>query len=141
MNASTVVLPYNETAIYDARVSIGNVVTKFDYSLSLLTVVPALATKIGNVAERTLSIVSPSVGIVVGAEVPVVTSSIDVQLPAPPDTLLAAPLPLVGAGIGSSVTVPLTSIAVAAGVPFAGSFVVRVPAADIAVAAPVPTLA
>ncbi len=141
MNASTVVLPYNETAVYDARVSIGNVVTKFDYSLSLLTVLPALATKIGNVAERTLSIVSPSVGIVVGAEVPVVTSSIDVQLPAPPDTLLAAPLPLVGAGIGSSVTVPLTSIAVAAGVPFAGSFVVRVPAADIAVSAPVPTLA
>jgi hypothetical protein len=42
MNASTVVLPYNETAVYDARVSIGNVVTKFDYSLSLLTVVPAM---------------------------------------------------------------------------------------------------
>jgi hypothetical protein len=37
-----VVLPYNETAVYDARVSVGNVVTKFDYSLSLLTVVPAM---------------------------------------------------------------------------------------------------
>jgi hypothetical protein len=46
MNATNVVLPYNETAIYEGRLRLGNVVTKFDYSLSLLTVVPPIPIKI-----------------------------------------------------------------------------------------------
>ena len=45
MNATTVVLPYNETAVYDARIRLSNVVTKFNYSLSLLTVISALTVK------------------------------------------------------------------------------------------------
>jgi hypothetical protein len=45
MNATNVVLPYNETAIYESRIRLGNVVTKFEYALELLTVVPALSIK------------------------------------------------------------------------------------------------
>ena len=45
MNASNVVLPYNETAVYESRIRLGNVVTKFDYALELLTEVPALTLK------------------------------------------------------------------------------------------------
>jgi hypothetical protein len=45
MNATNVVLPYNETAVYNSRLRLGNVVTKFDYALELLTVVPPLTVK------------------------------------------------------------------------------------------------
>jgi hypothetical protein len=163
MNASTVVLPYNETAVYDARVSLGNVVTKFDYSLSLLTVVPAIKIDIGYTAERYQFLNVPLSSVAVAADAPVITSSVNVRVPnaldtllaAPvpiitqsvnvvvptvPDVLLAAPVPLVGGGIGSSVSPPSAVITIAADVPSAGSFIVRVPAADIAVAAPLPTL-
>ena len=163
MNASTVVLPYNETAVYDARVSLGNVVTKFDYSLSLLTVVPAIKIDIGYTAERYQFLNVPLSSMAVAADAPVITSSVNVRVPnaldtllaAPvpiitqsvnvvvptvPDVLLAAPVPLVGGGIGSSVSPPSAVITIAADVPSAGSFIVRVPAADIAVAAPLPTL-
>jgi hypothetical protein len=47
-----VVLPYNETAIYEGRLRLGNVVTKFEYSLSLLTVVPSTPSKIKMVVQR-----------------------------------------------------------------------------------------
>jgi hypothetical protein len=47
MNATNVVLPYNETAIYESRIRLGNVVTKFEYALELLTEVPALVITTG----------------------------------------------------------------------------------------------
>ena len=40
MSATATVLPYNETAIYDSRIRLTSAVTKFDYSLNLLTTVP-----------------------------------------------------------------------------------------------------
>ena len=46
MNATTTVLPYNETAVYDSRIRTTTTVTKFDYSLTLLTEVPAAPIKI-----------------------------------------------------------------------------------------------
>jgi hypothetical protein len=138
MNATNVVLPYNETAIYEGRVRLGTVVTKFEYALELLTEVPALTVSISPVVERTLSIEAPSVNISIAADAPVLASSIDVRVPATPDVVVGAPVPLVGTGIGNSVAAASVSIAIAADVPFAGSYIVRVPAADIGVAAPVP---
>jgi hypothetical protein len=137
MNATTVVLPYNETAIYAPRLRVGIVVSKFDYALEVLSEVPALAISLSPTVERTLSIEAPSVDIVIAADVPVVTSSVDVRVGAI-DTLIEAPVPLVGTEIGSAVAAPSVSIAVAADVPFVGSFIVRVPVTDIGVAAPLP---
>ena len=137
MNATTVVLPYNETAIYAPRLRVGIVVSKFDYALEVLSEVPALAINLSPTVERTLSIEPPSVDIVIAADVPVVTSSVDVRVGAI-DTLIEAPVPLVGTEIGSAVAAPSVSIAVAADVPFVGSFIVRVPVTDIGVAAPLP---
>jgi hypothetical protein len=45
MNATNVVLPYNETAVYESRLRLGNVVTKFDYALELLSIVPPIVIK------------------------------------------------------------------------------------------------
>ena len=45
MTPTTVVLPYNETAIYNGILRTRLDVTKFDYSLTLLTVLPALVIK------------------------------------------------------------------------------------------------
>jgi hypothetical protein len=58
MNATTVVLPYNETAIYDGRLRIGSVVRKFDYALELLTEVEPLAITLGVTAARVKLLVS-----------------------------------------------------------------------------------
>ena len=137
MTPTTVVLPYNETAVYEGRLRLGITVTKFDYSLTLLTELPALTLSIGPVVERTLSIEAPSVSIAIAADVPVVTSSIDVRVDAI-DTLIEAPVPLVGSEIGNAVAAPSVSISIAADVPFVGSYILRVPVADIAVAAPLP---
>ena len=52
MAAASIVLPYNETAIYDARIRLGNVVTKFDYALELLTEVEPLVVTLGVTAAR-----------------------------------------------------------------------------------------
>ncbi len=52
MAAASVVLPYNETAIYDARIRLGTVVSKFDYALELLTVVDPLRLRLGVTAAR-----------------------------------------------------------------------------------------
>jgi hypothetical protein len=52
MNASSVVLPYNETAIYSARLALGVTVTKFEYSLGLLTEVDPFVLTLGVTAYR-----------------------------------------------------------------------------------------
>jgi hypothetical protein len=51
-NVTSIVLPYNETAIYDARITLGTVVSKFDYALELLTEVDPLVVTLGVTAAR-----------------------------------------------------------------------------------------
>jgi hypothetical protein len=51
-NLTSIVLPYNETAIYDAQIRLGNVVSKFDYALELLTEVDPLVVTLGVTAAR-----------------------------------------------------------------------------------------
>jgi hypothetical protein len=55
MNATTIVLPYNETAVYESRLRLGNVVTKFDYALELLTEVPVFVVKTGVTISKAIS--------------------------------------------------------------------------------------
>jgi hypothetical protein len=52
MAAASVVLPYNETAIYDAQIRLGTVVSKFDYALELLTELEPLVVTVGITAAR-----------------------------------------------------------------------------------------
>ncbi len=116
MNANTVVLPYNEIARYDGRVRLRNIVTKFDYALTLLTTVPSLRVRTTSAVERYQLLAVPASSITIAAYAPVAVGSTDLRLPTPPDIAVAAPVPRTGATI------------------------VRVPAATITVQAPVPTL-
>jgi hypothetical protein len=52
MTPTTTVLPYNETAVYDGVLRTRLDVTKFDYSLTLLTVVPTFTLQIDTQAFR-----------------------------------------------------------------------------------------
>ncbi|MFZ9959272.1 MAG: hypothetical protein ACO3GP_02675 [Candidatus Limnocylindrus sp.] len=117
MNATNVVLPYNETAVYDARLRLGNVVTKFDYSLSLLTVVPALKIDIGYTGGRYQLANVPAATMSIAAFAPVVASSTAIRIPAASAMSLAAPVPTVGYPVGNYVAVPTSTITIAADVP------------------------
>jgi hypothetical protein len=114
MNATNVVLPYNETAIYESRLRLGNVVTKFNYALELLTTVPALKIDIGYTAERYQLVRPPAAAVTVAAFTPVVASSATVRIPSASDTTIAAAAPTVGSAIGSFVAVPASTITLAA---------------------------
>ncbi len=117
LTATTVVLPYNETAIYDARLRVGSVVTKFEYALEVLTEVPAFKIDIGYTGERYQLVNVPATNIALATAAPVVTSSNAVRIPAAVDIAVAAPVPTVGSGIGSFVSVPAAAITVAAVAP------------------------
>jgi hypothetical protein len=93
MNATNVVLPYNETAIYESRLRLGNVVTKFDYALELLTEVPAFTLNIGYTAGRYQLARPPAAGVTIDAFAPAATSSTTVRIPAAVDIAVAADVP------------------------------------------------
>ena len=118
--ATTVFLPYNETAIYSARIRLLNIVRKFSYSLELLTEIPDL------VIVPVLSIISAPAFIIV----PLV--SITVTLPSiivSGGASIAVPIsfieitiftPLVSAG--ASVLTPSASIEITVNaMPYVGS--------------------
>ncbi len=117
MNATTIVLPYNETASYDARLRVGMVVSKFDYALEVLTEVPAFTVTVGAGVDRYTLVYVPATDIALAAAAPVVTSSTAVRIPAAVDIAIAAPVPTVGSGIGSFVSVPAAAITIAAVAP------------------------
>jgi len=88
------VLPYNETAVYESRLRLGNVVTKFDYALELLTEVPAFTLNIGYTADRYQFLEVPAAAdTTIAAVAPVVASSTAVRIPAAVDVAVAAELP------------------------------------------------
>jgi hypothetical protein len=117
MNATTIVLPYNETARYDARLRVGMVVSKFDYALEVLTTVPSFTVTVGAGVDRYQLVNVPASDIALAAAAPVVTSSNALRIPAAVDIAIAAPVPTVGSGIGSFVSVPAAAITVAAVAP------------------------
>jgi hypothetical protein len=117
MNATTIVLPYNETARYDARLRLGMVVSKFEYALEVLTEVPAFTVTVGAGVDRYQLVSVPVTNIALAAAAPVVTSSNALRIPAAVDIAVAAPVPTVGSGIGSFVSVPAAAITIAAVAP------------------------
>jgi len=141
MNASNVVLPYNETAIYEGRLRLGNVVTKFNYALDLLTVIPALNLQVPAEVTRIRKIAVPSAASVTLATlVPKVSISVAIKPPAS-SINIAAPTPSVVSG--ASVAVPASDTAITALVPESvgrPKIEVIVPSSALTVAAPIPSV-
>jgi hypothetical protein len=159
MNANSVVPPYNETAVYDARVTVGTVVTKFNYALELLTELPALRTRLGVTARSVGALVSvPAVSATVQPRVPRIGVSALVRVPVS-STVVAAHIPAVSGGAsvqlnpvayniealapafvgeaGAVVATPSVDVAISAFAPSVRSGVnAAVPLTDFAVAAP-----
>jgi hypothetical protein len=102
MNASNTVLPYNETAVYEGRLRLGNVVTKFDYSLSLLTVVPAFKIDIGYTATPIIKILAPTNNAIVTALIPRVAGGASVISPNT-SVAVAAALPAISSGYSAAI--------------------------------------
>lgn len=132
----TLILPYNETAIYEGRLRLGNVVTKFEYALEVLTTVPALVLQTSVDVRRIRKVEVPAAGtITLAAQTPAVSTTIVIAPPATTFTL--APLAPAVAG-GASVSVPLTTFTLSALVPEnvgPESMDVLVPTATITLAA------
>ena len=162
MTATATVLPYNETAIYDSRIRLTTALTKFDYALELLTVVPASVIRTRTLASRILKVeVSAAAALSVTAEAPVISTGAAVTIPAtgvavngePPtvgigaavvvpnaDLVVAAWAPTIDSGLSTTVLVPSLDIAIAAEAPAISTGTsVSVPTADIAIAALAPT--
>jgi hypothetical protein len=70
MNPASTVLPYNETAVYEGRLRLGNIVTKFDYALELLSEPEPLKTTIGLQLKSLRLIEAPSSDLALSAEIP-----------------------------------------------------------------------
>jgi hypothetical protein len=118
MNATTVVLPYNETAVYDSRIRLVTTVTKFDYSLTLLTVVPPTVIKTpANVVKVTPIYMPAPAGTAIAAALPRIESTAPVRVITTPAVTIAAKVPDVGSGIGLVVAPPASATAIAAPVP------------------------
>ena len=82
MTPTTVVLPYNETAIYEGRLRLLSEVTKFEYALTLLTTVPAIATKVKVGAASIFKVEVPAASITMAAVVPAINTGAAVTCPA-----------------------------------------------------------
>jgi hypothetical protein len=151
------ILPYNETAVYEGRVRLGNVVTKFEYALELLTVVPALNLKASVEVRRILKVETPAANFGLAALTPAVSSGAALRPPVA-GTTIAAPLPAIASGaailvsasdlvvtgvppestgrIKTQVLVPSVSLTAYPQAPsVSGGSSIEVPVKDIAVAA------
>ena len=118
MNPNSVVLPYNETAIYDSLVRLTPVVTKFDYSLTLLTTVPATVIKTPANAYRMTPIYMPApAGTAIAAPLPRIESTAPIRILTASAVTIAGKVPEVGSGIGLVVAPPATATTIAAPVP------------------------
>jgi hypothetical protein len=82
IQAATIILPYNETAIYEGRLRLGNDVTKFEYALELLTEVPVLSvtTELGIAVVKIIEVTTVSVAF--DAVTPQISISVRVNAPA-----------------------------------------------------------
>jgi len=117
MNPTTVVLPYNETAVYNGILRTRLEVTKFDYSLTLLTEVDCPLTLINDFEKVTPIYMPAPADIALAAFAPRIATSITVRIPAAPNFTIATAIPQVGSGIGLIVAPPATTITIAAEIP------------------------
>jgi len=89
MTPTTVVLPYNETAIYEGRLRLISEVTKFEYALTLLTVLPALVTKVKVAVASIYRVEVPAASITLTTQTPTISSGISIAVPAGAVTVAA----------------------------------------------------
>ncbi len=135
MNATTVVLPYNETAVYDSRLRLGNVVTKFGYALELLTTVPALRLRTQVDVRRILKVETPAANIALSAVTPKVSGGSSAK-PAAINTQMQVMLPSISSGY--STVVPSVDLSTSGYAPvYVGTTatVIQPPAAEFNIAA------
>ncbi len=140
MNANNVVLPYNETAIYEGRLRLGNAITKFEYALGLLTAVPALNLKASAEVRRILKVEVPAANFGLAPLTPAVSSGAALRPPVAATTI-AAPLPAVVSG--ASVSIPILDLAFSVLTPVSAgrlSTQIAVPNAALTVTASLPTV-
>jgi hypothetical protein len=81
-NITTIVLPYNETVAYEAPLSIGVAIAKFEYALELLTEVSELAILVDAVVAQVNIVEAPAISIVLDALAPQISFSARVNSPA-----------------------------------------------------------
>ena len=114
MTPTTVVLPYNETTIYNGILRTRLDITKFDYNLELLTVLPDLTTKTKIVAARIYKVEVPAASITVATAAPAISIGAVVVCPVTNITVSTA-IPAIS--IGAAVVCPVINITVSAPVP------------------------
>jgi hypothetical protein len=161
MNATSVVPPYNETAVYDARVTVGTVVTKFNYALELLTELPALRLRTQAEVRRIRKVEVPAAGVSVAALLPQVSSGGSVKTaaiafdfaahapvwrggksvkPSAVDLAFSAPTPVVISGASvSPLAVAIETLSLAP-VSVGTANAIQIPAATIATASTTPAI-
>ena len=139
MTPTTVVLPYNETAVYNGILRTRLDIVKFEYSLTLLTVIPAATIKIPAQVSRILKIEPPAGAITLAAQAPAVATAILIAVPAAFITMAAA-VPAINTG--AAVLCPAVNISVSASAPaVATAILIAVPAGAITLAAQAPAVA
>jgi hypothetical protein len=104
-NLVSVVLPYNETAIYDAQITLSNIVTKFEYALELLTEVDPLSVKISAITTLVRVVNIPPLGIGLGALPPQISISARIEAPTVAAILVGVAPEI---NTGTAVAVPVT---------------------------------
>jgi hypothetical protein len=141
MNATTIVLPYNETTRYDARLRLGMVVSKFEYALEVLTEVPALRLRTQADVRRIRKVDVPAAATIsTAALVPAISSGCIVR---PPLALVTLSTATPAVASGGSVNVGLSSIALTSFAPAEIGFIspgISVPNTSLSLAAESPEI-
>jgi hypothetical protein len=140
MNATNVVLPYNETAIYEGRLRLGNVATKFEYALELLTEIPALSLVTNAIVALVKIVKPPTASTALTALAPQVSISARVDVPTAATSLTGVTPEI---NTGKAVQVPTASLALTGLTPeLVGrpGLKVFVPSLDLGVAAFAPSI-
>jgi hypothetical protein len=132
MTPTTVVLPYNETAVYNGILRTRLAITKFDYSLTLLTVIDPLTISLGVSAARVI----PSTNISLAAQAPALLIDVGVQVPAGAINITAhRPY-----AQNLSLAIPVSTVQLSGRVPYANTLRIAIPVAQVALAAQAPAL-
>jgi hypothetical protein len=138
MTPTTVVLPYNETAVYNGILRTRLDIAKFEYALTLLTVVPATVTKVKVAVVSIYKVEVPAASITMAAAVPAIGIGAAVMCPASAITITAQ-APAVATAI--SIAVPAGAITLAAQAPaVATAILIAVPAGAITLAGIAPEI-
>ena len=132
MTPTTVVLPYNETAIYNGILRTRLNITKFDYSLSLLTVIDPLTITLAVSVARVI----PSTNISLAAHTPTLLIDVGVQVPVGSVAIRAYRPYTQNLSLG----IPVSTIQLFSRSPYVNNLRIAVPAAQISLAPQAPTL-